>query len=119
MPVNIQVELNNVFVMRFSGVLKRSEFGAGQGKLAREIDAGVQPRVLAIAEDFEGWEKGADWNDLEFMLTHGHEVAKIAIVAEPRWEPGALAFAGAGFRRAPVEFFPTSQLAEARAWLVA
>jgi hypothetical protein len=73
--------------------------------------------VLAILENFEGWEKGADWNDLDFQLSHGNEIAKIAIVGEPRWEPDALAFAGAGFRRAPVKFFPASQIAEARAWL--
>ena len=49
--------------------------------------------------------------------THGNEIAKIAIVGEPRWEPEALAFAGAGFRRAPVKFFPSDQQARARAWL--
>jgi len=32
---------------------------------------------------------------------------------------GALAFAGAGFRAAPVRFFPPDQHAEARAWLAA
>jgi hypothetical protein len=117
MPAKIQRETNNIYVMHFSGIVKRSEFGAGQNALARDIDAGTQPRVLAILENFEGWEKGADWNDLDFQLSHGNEIAKIAIVGEPRWEPDALAFAGAGFRRAPVKFFPAGQLAEARAWL--
>jgi len=117
MPTNIQREPNNIYVMHFSGLVKRSEFGAGQSAMAREIDAGAQPRVLAILENFEGWEKGADWNDLDFQLSHGNEIAKIAIVGEPRWEPQALAFAGAGFRSAPVKFFPPSQLAKARAWL--
>lgn len=49
--------------------------------------------------------------------THGNEIAKSAIVGEPRWEPEALAFAGAGFRRTPVKFFPSDQQAQARAWL--
>ncbi len=119
MPANIQLETNNLFVMRFSGVVKRSEFGSGQAALAREIDAGAQPRVLAILEGFEGWEKGVDWNDLDFQISHGSEIVKIAIVGEPRWEPEALAFAGAGFRSAPVKFFPPAQLAEARAWIAA
>ena len=76
-------------------------------------------RILAILEDFTGWEQGADWNDLDFQLTHGNEIGKIAIVGDPRWEPQALAFAGAGFRRAPVKFFPSSQLEEARTWIAA
>ena len=73
--------------------------------------------MLVIGEKFEGWERGADWNDLDFMISHGGEIAKIAIVAEPRWEVQALAFAGAGVRRAPVKFFPPDELAAARAWL--
>jgi SpoIIAA-like len=117
MPANIQLEPDNVYVLRFSGIVKRSEFGGAQTAAARAIDAGAKPRILAILEDFDGWEKGADWNDLDFMLSHGNEIAKIAIVGEPRWEPEALAFAGAGFRSAPVKFFPPSQLAEARAWI--
>ena len=117
MPVNIELEPDNLYVMRISGILNRSEFGGTQTVAARAIDAGGKPRILAILENFSGWERGADWNDLDFMISHGNEIAKIAIVGEPRWEPEALAFAGAGFRRAPVKYFPTTQLAEARAWL--
>ena len=51
------------------------------------------------------------------MISHGNEIAKIAIVGDGRWEPEGLAFAGAGFRRAPVKFFPSDQQTEARAWL--
>ena len=117
MPAHIEYEPNNLYVLRCSGVVKRSEFAADQAALARAIDAGAQPRVLALLKNFEGWEKGADWNDLDFMLSHGNEIAKIAIVGDPRWEADALAFAGAGFRRAPVKFFPADQEANARAWL--
>ena len=116
MPANIQLEPDNVHVLRFTGILKRSEFGGTQNAASRAIDAGAKPRILAILENFEGWEKGADWNDLDFMLSHGNEIAKIAIVGEPRWEPDALAFG----RRLPPsagEVFPPNQLAEARAWI--
>jgi hypothetical protein len=51
--------------------------------------------LLVILEGFEGWEPGADWNDLDFILSHADKISKIAIVAEPRWETSALAFAGA------------------------
>jgi hypothetical protein len=97
--------------------LKRSEFGAEQNAIARKIDTGSKPRLLFILENFEGWERGADWNDLDFMISHGGEISKIAIIAEPRWEALALAFAGAGVRRAPVKFFPPAELEQARSWL--
>jgi hypothetical protein len=118
MPVQIQHQLDDICVLRISGILKRSEFAAEQSALAHAIDIGSKPRLLVILENFEGWERGADWNDLDFLISHGGKIPKIAIVAEPRWEPLALAFAGAGVRRAPVKFFPPNELEQARSWLV-
>jgi len=66
MPATIQYEPNDICVLRISGTLKWSEFAAEQSALARNIDIGAKPRLLAILEDFEGWERGADWNDLDF-----------------------------------------------------
>jgi stage II sporulation SpoAA-like protein len=117
MPAQVQYDPDDICVLRISGILKRSEFGAEQSALARNIDIGSKPRLLVILEDFEGWERGADWNDLDFMISHGGKISKIGIVAEPRWEALALAFAGAGFRRAPVKFFPPNELEQARSWL--
>ena len=118
MPLKMSFEPNDVCVMRISGTLKRSEFAAEQANIAQKIDTGSKPRVLVVDENFDGWEKGADWNDLDFMMSHGGEIAKIAIVADPKWETNALAFAGAGFRNAPVKFFAPNQLADARGWLL-
>jgi uncharacterized protein YpiB (UPF0302 family) len=73
--------------------------------------------VLVILEDFKGWERGVDWGDMDFFVEHEHQIEKIAIVADPKWEAETLAFAGAGFHRAPVKFFPKGQLTMARAWL--
>jgi hypothetical protein len=117
MPAEIEYQPDDICVLRISGILKQSEFSAHQGAVGRKIDAGMKPRLLVILENFEGWERGADWNDLDFLISHGGEIAQIAIVAEPRWETGALAFSGAGIRRAPVKFFLPNELGKARSWL--
>jgi hypothetical protein len=117
MPVEMKYEPNDICVLRISGILKRSEFGAEERALASHIDTLSKPCLLVILENFEGWERGADWNDLDFYISHGRKISKIAIVAEPRWEALALAFAGAGVRRAPVKFFPPKDLDQARNWL--
>jgi SpoIIAA-like len=118
MPVHIEYEPNDICVLRISGVLKQSEFAAEQSALANKIDTGSRPRLLVILETFEGWERGTAWgNDLEFLFSHSGKISKIAIVAEPRWETLALAFAGAGVRRAPVKFFSPNALEQARSWL--
>ena len=117
MPVQIQYQTNDICVLSISGILKRSEFGAEEKALARHIDTGSKPCLLVILENFEGWERGADWNDLDFYISHGRKISRIAIVAEPRWEALALAFAGAEVRRTPVKFFPPNELEQARSWL--
>jgi hypothetical protein len=117
MPVEMKYEPDGIFALRIGGILKRSEFGAEQSALARRIDTGSKPRLLVVLENFEGWERGADWNDLDFLISHGGNISKIAIVAEPRWEALALAFAGAGIRRAPVKFFRPNEMEQARSWL--
>jgi len=117
MSANLDLEPDGICVLRISGKLKRSEFGEAQEAIARTIGAGSKPRLLAILDEFEGWERGADWNDLDFLFSHSQEIARIAIVVDPRWEVPALAFAGAGVRRAPVKLFPPNELARARDWL--
>ena len=117
MPVQMKYEPNDICVLRISGILKRSEFGAEERALASHIDTLSKPCLLVILESFEGWERGADWNDLDFYTSHGRKISRIAIVAERRWEALALAFAGAGVRRAPVKFFPPNDLDQARNWL--
>jgi len=70
-----------------------------------------------MVEDFKGFERGADWGDITFLVKHDHQVEKIAIVGDRKWESDALTFTGAGFRQGQVRFFPHNQLAQARAWL--
>lgn len=117
MAATLETESKDLWVLRVSGTLKRSEFAATQADAGRKIDAGSKPKLLVILEDFAGWEREADWNDLDFLVSHSGAISKIAVVAEPKWETGALAFAGAGVRRAPVRFFKLTALNEARAWL--
>jgi len=117
MPLKIDYEDNDICVARVSGLLRQSEFSAQQNIMADKMDGGARPRLLAILENFEGWERGADWNDLDFLFAHSNDIAKIAIVTEPRWEAEVLAFAGAGVRRAPVKLFPPGEVEQAREWL--
>jgi hypothetical protein len=76
MPANLQLEPDGICVLRISGKLKRSEFGEAQEAIARTIDTGTEPRLLAILNEFEGWERGADWNDLDFLFSHSEKIAK-------------------------------------------
>jgi hypothetical protein len=50
-------------------------------------------------------------------MTHGDDIARIAIVGDPRWMDQTLAFAGKGFRATEIEFFPPSSAKEADLWI--
>ena len=117
MPAIIEQNRDDIYTLRLTGVLKQSEFTETQTTIAQAIAAGIKPRLLAILEKFEGWERGVDWNDLDFLFKHSNEIAKIAIVGDSQWEAQALAFAGAGLRKAPVHFFGSNQLDAAKKWI--
>jgi len=117
MGISIQKEDGDLRVVQITGTLMKKEFEEMRTNAAKKLGFFDRVKLLVIAEDFDGWEPGADWGDSQFFSWHGWKIIKIAIVADPQWKSKFLAFTVAGMRRAPVEFFPTGQVDQARAWL--
>ncbi len=119
MGVTIRQEQGNVYEMRITGLLRKSELDTVQAAASKMLstDPAMRVKLLMVVENFKGWERGADWGDLTFYAEHGDKITKIAIVGDPKLETEFKMFTGAGFRAAPVKFYPSSQLAQARAWL--
>jgi len=117
MGVTIRQEDGNLKVLLITGLLKKSELDAVLAAEARQWDPATRIQALIIVEDFEGWERNADWGDTSFFFKHDDQIVKVAIVADRKWETDFLMFLGAGIRRAPVKFFPPHQLSRARTWL--
>lgn len=101
--------------LHIRGLLKRADLAAAEADMAARIDAGERPRVLVLIENFGGWQKGDDWNNLDFMFSYGDKIAKIAIVGAGDKQAEVKAFTGAGLRPTPVAFFESPDAA--RAWL--
>lgn len=119
MPITSQYDKpNQLCEIHLSGVLRHEELTANQEKLAPHIEAGDQPRILVVVDDFAGWERDGDWSNLDFMFSHGAKIAKIAFVGDKRWEDQLKMFVGAGFRSAPVGYFESEHIDVARAWLL-
>lgn len=81
------------------------------------IEKGKKLRLLAIIEDFKGWEKTEAWGDVSFMMEHGDEIVKMAIVGDERWKEEMLIFVGKGLRSTEIEFFRPSALKQAEEWV--
>ena len=89
MPVTIRPIDDHTYLLRLSGKVMRTEFDDVQDPVAGDIDAGVNPRILAIIENFEGWEQSLRGATSISALAR-QRIEKIAIVGEPRWEPEGL-----------------------------
>ena len=102
---------------RITGVLTHPELVALQQAASDIIRQQDKVRLLLVTENFGGWQRGGDWGDLSFQLEHDAHIEKMAIVGEKKWEDLALIFAPKGIRSFPIEYFPPTDLAKARAWL--
>jgi hypothetical protein len=118
MPASMRHESDNLYRIHISGVLSKTELENAQAVAAQEIKRRGKLKLLFILEQFQGWERGADWGDVTFFTMHDENIEKIAIVGDEKWRDHALAFAGAGMRKAAVRFYPPSEIAQARAWLL-
>ncbi len=118
MPASVRHESDNLYRVHISGVLSKTELENAQAVAAQEIKRLGKIKLLFILEQFQGWERGADWGDLDFYAAHDKDIERIAIVGEEKWRDHGLAFAGAGIRKAGVRFFLPAEIARARAWLL-
>ena len=117
MSMTLQHERDNVYRIDIRGTLNKKDLDRCQEALASEMARIGSVKLLFVLAGFEGWEPDAAWNDLTFYVKHGDTIERMAIVGEERWRGGALIFAGADLRKAPVEFFAPEAVAAARAWL--
>jgi hypothetical protein len=108
-----------VLYVRISGVMKLADQQSLQGAGMELIAQGRKVRLFVTLEDFEGWEKRVDWGDIGFLMAHGDDIAKMAIVGDERWKDQVFAFVGKGFRTTEIEFFSPSSVTEAASWIQA
>ncbi len=120
MAVTIQQESDELLVMRITGLLKKSELNDVLATAAKQLPTapGTHINILIIVENFQGWERNADWGDISFYAEHGDKMGKIAIVGDPKHETDLMMFMGAGIRPLPIKFFPLNQFEQAREWLI-
>jgi hypothetical protein len=117
MPIDLQHERDNIFRIELTAKLRQAEFQRCQEQILEEVSRLGPVRLLFVLDRFDGWESQDNWKDLGFFVRHGDSIERIAIVGEERWRDLALMFAAADLRKAPVEYFHTSDLVTAQRWL--
>ena len=72
-------------------------------------------RILAVLDDFHGWNVGALWQDIRWDVRHFRHVERIAVVGEKKWHRWMVGFCKP-FTFAEVRYFEHEDLDEARHW---
>lgn len=89
-------------------------------KFVPTLDAAIAKlgkiRLLALFNDFKGWDAKALWDDIKFSGTHCTKIERIALVGDKTWEKW-MAMICKPFTMAKVKYFATSELDAAWAWL--
>jgi hypothetical protein len=114
----LQREPGDVYVIRISGLFSKGTMDKIQAIGAQAFEKGAKDiKVLFVTRDFKGWQRGDNWEDLDFFAQYGDEIARIAVVGDARWKEEMLLFLAAGQRKGEVRYFLPGDEAKARAWL--
>ncbi len=103
-------------VVRASGKLSKQDYERFVPEIERLIKANGKLRILLELHDFHGWEASALWEDMKFDAKHFHDIERLAIVGESKWEAGMATFCKP-FTTAKIKYFDHTKLADAQAWL--
>lgn len=84
------------------------------------IDAAVAAqgkiRLLALFQDFHGWDLQALWDDIKFATKHCLDIERIALVGDKKWEEW-MAKVCKPFSMAKIKYYDAQDLATAWQWL--
>ena len=110
---------DSVVHARIRDVMQAADQKMLESVAVKLIEEGKKVRLLAVLENFKGWEKGGAGGDLGFMLEHYDDIVKMAIVGDERWKEETFLYVGKGLRSTEIEFFPPSALKQAEEWVKA
>lgn len=115
MTVEILESSNNLVEIKIKHQLKKAEEDQLLAVLMGIINRWEKIKILVILEDFQGWERGADWGLLTFE--RDYDIEKIAIIGDEKWKDLFFMFIGQPFGPMPIEYFNSSELERAMNWL--
>ncbi|PQO45908.1 STAS/SEC14 domain-containing protein [Blastopirellula marina] len=112
------VEVGKLVHVKASGKLTKESYETFVPVVEQQIAEFGKLRLLFEMHDFHGWTMGAMWEDMKFDYHHFKDIERLAIVGESKWQEGMAKFCKP-FTAAKIEYFDTSKLEEAKAWLQA
>jgi hypothetical protein len=106
-----------VLAFKMSGKLHDEDYKTFVPLVDAAIAEQGKVRLLAVFEDFHGWDMHALWDDIKFATTHCTKIERIAMVGDRKWEAW-MAKVCKPFTMAKLRYFDVSDIDSARAWIV-
>jgi hypothetical protein len=115
MSISWEQETDSLLVLRISGKLIFSEFKDNQSKIEPILHAQGKMGLLAILDDFQGWDSDEGWEDMGLLNKNDKYLSRFAIVGNEEWRDEVSLFTLIGLRPVDISYFTTE--VEARKWL--
>ncbi len=106
-----------LITIKISGVLKRAELAGAEKVAIQSMGSARKVKFLILTENFQGWEKKDNWEDVSFQSEYDEQIEKIAIVGEQQWQELIEVFVGKGLRSMDIRYFTPSELVNAKSWI--
>lgn len=106
----------NSLEIHLTGKLVKQDYETLVPAVERLVKQHGKIRMLVEMRDFHGWTAGALWEDTKFATHHFHDIERLAIIGETRWEKGMATFCRP-FTMAMVRYFDAAKASVARDWL--
>jgi hypothetical protein len=122
MPIGfdeIQVEKTtrgSIVTLKIREKLDKNDYASFVPMIESQMRDSLPLRLLVELHDFKGWTAGALWEDTKFAARHFHDIERLAVVGDSKWEKGVALFVKP-FTSADVRYFDMPTGDEARQWL--
>ena len=116
MVIRLPISSDRLLGFKMTGKLHDEDYKRFVPFIEAAIRKNGKVRLLALFEEFEGWDAHAVWADTKFAVEHGRDVEKIALVGDREWEKW-MAVVCKPFTLAKLEYFDARDIDRAWKWL--
>jgi hypothetical protein len=111
-----ELPVGKIVTLKFKKTLSKEDYADFGPKIEGLMADGSKLRLVVELHDFEGWTAGALWEDTKFATKHFHDIERLAVVGDARWEKGVTVFVKP-FTMAEVRYFGMQDLHKAHQWV--
>lgn len=115
----IKWNINKDYLIEFNltGQLVYKEYREFLAELEPIAKKAGEVRLLAILNDFTGWDENKGWEDSSITDRTDPYMKKMAIVGDEKWRDMVELFTLKGLRSVAIEYFSSDNEQAAREWL--